>query len=416
MEINKIEMNGFTLYHIPSDKFKVFTIGAFFYFPFTTEGLAERSLLSSYLTKCNNNFQSKKDFSGYLTDIYGMTNYATFGKTGLSHCMNFIVRSINDKYLKDANINLFKEAVKVLNDTINNPYFNEDYFKQEKHLLLEDTYSLMDNKFQYATKQFLDIMYKDEKCKYPSYGSIEQIENMTFDSFKVVYNNLFNSKKVFFVIGDISKEDVIKEFEIFDYEPVTIDELNFLDTETKLIEQVEEKIEEKDHNQSIIIMGYRSEIRVKDEQYRGMFLFSLMMGGFFHSSLFQEIREKRSLSYSVNSDYNSKKGTFAIYAGLSANKIDEFKEVVTNIIEDYQNGNIDDEVFELTKKAIIANHYKLADRSSDGISLVVNDVMGIANSTIEERNEKINNITKEDVMNAAKCLKLDTIYILKGQS
>ena len=68
-------------------------------------------------------------------------------------------------------------------------------------------------------------------------------------------------------------------------------------------------VEAKDHNQSIIIMGYRSDIRVSDELYNGMFLFSLMMGGFFHSSLFQEIREKRSLSYSVNSDYNNKKGT-----------------------------------------------------------------------------------------------------------
>ena len=31
MKINKIEMNGYTLYHIPNKKFKTFTIGAYFF-------------------------------------------------------------------------------------------------------------------------------------------------------------------------------------------------------------------------------------------------------------------------------------------------------------------------------------------------------------------------------------------------
>ncbi len=39
MKINKIEMNGYTLYHIPNKKFKTFTIGAYFFRPLDKKGL-----------------------------------------------------------------------------------------------------------------------------------------------------------------------------------------------------------------------------------------------------------------------------------------------------------------------------------------------------------------------------------------
>ena len=161
-------------------------------------------------------------------------------------------------------------------------------------------------------------------------------------------------------------------------------------------------------------MGYRSEIRLNDDLYNGMFMLSSMLGGYFHSTLFQEIREKRSLAYSVSCDYNPRKGNFAIFAGISASKYDEFKSVVNQIIEDYQNGNIDNNVFELTKKSIISGIYKSADQQTYGIGFVLNEISGIENHTIEEKVNRVLSITKEEVIDAAKCLVLDTIYFLKG--
>ena len=43
MKINKIEMNGYTLYHIPNKKFKTFTIGAYFFRPLDKKGLDRKS-------------------------------------------------------------------------------------------------------------------------------------------------------------------------------------------------------------------------------------------------------------------------------------------------------------------------------------------------------------------------------------
>ena len=293
-------------------------------------------------------------------------------------------------------------------------YVDDKLIDFEKKLLIEDINRLYDNKSQYATRRFLDIMLKDEKCRFSSIGTVEDAKAITKESLTETYNNMLNSKHIVYVIGDISEEKIKDAFSNFHLKDEISEKLDFIDYETKKIEKVTEVVEEQKIRQSIVLMGYRSEIRLNDDLYNGMFMLSSMLGGYFHSTLFQEIREKRSLAYSVSCDYNPRKGNFAIFAGISASKYDEFKSVVNQIIEDYQNGNIDDNVFELTKKSIISGIYKSADQQTYGIGFVLNEISGIENHTIEEKVNRVLSITKEEVIDAAKCLVLDTIYFLKG--
>ena len=362
MKINKIEMNGYTLYHIPNKKFKTFTIGAYFFRPLDKKGLVENSILSNILMKYNQKYPSEQKFSHHLEDLYGMSLYVGFSRIGLVNNMNFIIRSINDKFLENCEENLFQEAVDLLNDAINLPYFNEEYFALEKSLLIEDIERVYDNKNQYATLKFVDIMYPNETCK-------------------------------FYVIGDIDLNTVKTAFDKISFNTYQKEELNFLDLETKQIEKVNEIIEKQANKQSIVLMGYRSEIRENDELYNGMFLLNHMLGGFFHSTLFQEVREKHSLAYSISSDYNSRKGTFVIHAGISADQFSKFKDIVNKIIEDYQNGIIDDDTMKLTKKMLINAQYKLADQPSYGASAIIKEVSDLKEKSPEEKAASIEKIT-----------------------
>ncbi|MFR7880161.1 MAG: M16 family metallopeptidase [Christensenellales bacterium] len=190
------------------------------------------------------------------------------------------------------------------------------------------------------------------------------------------------------------------------------EELNFW-IETKQIEKVNEIIEKQANKQSIVLMGYRSEIRENDELYNGMF-YLIICWGIFHSTLFQEVREKHSLAYSISSDYNSRKGTFVIHAGISADQFSKFKDIVNKIIEDYQNGIIDDDTMKLTKKMLINAQYKLADQPSYGASAIIKEVSDLKEKSPEEKAASIEKITKDEIMRAAKSLKLDTIFMLEG--
>ncbi len=413
MEINKLKIKNFEVYHIKDTKFKTFTVGIYFLSPLNEKELSYKSILSNYLTKCNDKYKTEKELTTYLKKMYGMDLFCSYGRTGLVTSMNFIVRSINDKYLND-NINLLEKSVTLLNDTINNPWFNVKQIELEKKLLIEDINRLYDNKSQYATKRFIEIMMANEKARFSSVGTIEDVKSINMESLKKSYQNMLSDKKLIYVIGDFEEENIISAFENFEVLPMNDVNLEFIDYETKEIEKVTEVIEEQNNRQSIVLMGYRSEIRVNDKLYEPMVFLTGMLGGFFHSTLFQEIREKRSLAYSVNCDYNSRKGNFAIFAGISAQDYEEFKNVVNNIITNYQNGLIDDDDIELTKKGLINNIYKSADQQTYGIQFILNELAGIKTKTIEEKVEIINSITKEEIVDAAKCLQLDTIYLLKG--
>lgn len=413
MEIHKLKIKNFEVYHIPSTKFKTFTIGIYFLSPLVETELAYKSILSNYLTKYNAFHQSEKELSIYLKNLYGMNLFCSYGRTGLVTSMNFVVRSINDKFLNE-DIHLLDKAVEVLNDTINHPFFNETHVDLEKKLLIEDIKRLYDNKSQYATKRFIDSMMPNEKCHFSSIGTIEAVEQIQLDTLFEAYQKMLSNQKIIYVIGDFQEEEVIKAFEKLDIMQSTHEILDFIDYETKEINQVNEVIEEQENRQSIVLMGYRSEIRVKDKLYEPMLVLSGMLGGFFHSTLFQEVREKRSLAYSINCDYNPRKGNFAIFAGISANKYTELKEVVGHIIDDYQNGLFDDELITLTKKAIISNIYKSADQQTYGVQFIINELAGIPTRTIDEKVKSISAVTRDELIEAAKCLKLDTIYLLKG--
>lgn len=413
MEISKYQMNNFEVYHIPSTKYKTFTVGIYFLSPFEETELSHKSILSNYLTKYNAFHQTEKELSSYLKKLYGMDLYCGYGRTGLVTSMNFMVNSINDKFLKE-DINLLEKAVELLNDTLNHPYFDEKLLELEKKLLIEDINRLNDNKYQYATKRFIEEMMPNEKCHFSSIGTVKHVEEITLESLKKAFEKVKLNQKLIYIIGDFEEDTIKKAFEKLEIGETNFEKLDFIDYETKIINEVNEVIEEQDNRQSIVLMGYRSEIRVVDHLYDAMSVLSGMLGGYFHSTLFQEIREKRSLAYSVNCDYNPKKGNFAIYAGISAEKYQEFKEVVNKIISDYQNGLLDDEVLDLTKKAIINSIYKSADQQSYGLQYLLNSLAGIKTRSIEEKVESINNISKESIIDAAKCLQLDTIFLLKG--
>lgn len=414
MEIKKIQVNQLTIYYIPDTKFKTLTVGAFFFSPLDENELTQRAILSNYMTKFNQVYPSEQELSSYLKELYGTELYCNYGKNGLATSMNFCVRTINDKYLNHHSVDLFQKAVEILNITLTKPYFDEKLVEIEKELLIQDLNRLYDNKSQYATRRFIDIMHANEKCRFPTIGNIESAKQVTVDSLSQAYERMMHAKRVIYVIGEVLEEKIKTEFGKLALLDETPEALEFMDYETKEIQEVTEVVEEQKNRQSIALMGYRSEIRIKDKLYDGMLLLSAMLGGFFHSTLFQEIREKRSLAYSVNADYNGRKGNFAIYAGIHATAYDEFKQVVQEIIAHYQQGEIDDKVMELTKKALINGIYKGADRPGYGLQMVLNEIMDFKNTTIEEKVQKIEGITKEEVMEAAKALKLDTIYFLRG--
>lgn len=406
---------SYPVYYVKTDKFKSTVVGTLMFTPFQKEELAERSVLSALMTKSNSEYPDEQAFNIYLQNNYNMEVSAAPVRNGKVSMFALYVTAINSKYL-ETDVDLFHESMHLLQTTLTKVDFDKAKIAQEKSLLIQELQNVYNNKAQYATQQFIKAMFKDETLSMRSTGEIEDIEKVNVSSIKKAHQHLLTFEQAFIVIGDLEKEQVETEFSKLTIPPVStsLPALSFLDLETKVFDQPQEIVETQNINQSIICMGYRSEIRVHDELYNGMFLLNGMLGAFFHSTLFQEIREKRSLAYYVGSDYNSRKGNLAVIAAVEKNNYEEVVRVVKETIKNYQDGKIDDEIIELTKKAYINKILKGEDAILAFVPDIINEIANFPLSTVEEKIARLNKITKEEVIKAANCLRLDTIYFLKG--
>lgn len=413
----KININNDIVYYEHNDKYKTITVGTLILCPFTKEKLSERTIISSLVYKSNSKFPNEQDFSIYCQELYDLGMSSTVSRVGRTVAWRFSVNIINTKYI-DQDMSLFNKAVDVLHTSIKSPNFTKENVEKEKRLYIKDLENVYNNKSKYALNQFFQHMFKDELYGINSLGELDEAKKVTLESVQTEYHRLLSSPRIFYVIGDIEEEFVKEAFKDFHFEKSssTYYEMELIDKETKEIIEVQEIVETQNMTQSILCMGYRSNIYLDHPDHPAMLLFDGMLGHYYHSSLFQVIREQHSLAYYVTSSYNSRKGDLIINCAISSTSYEKVKQLVNEIIDDYQNGRFDDEILELTKIQLISQLKKQEDAASTIVPNLYSEIANLKIRTLEEKIELINQIKKDDIIKVARSIKLDTIYFLKGEA
>ena len=165
-----------------------------------------------------------------------------------------------------------------------------------------------------------------------------------------------------------------------------------------------------------MFIGYRSDVRRNTSKRFDIMFLCAMLGEYFHSILFQVIREKHNLAYSIGTQLNMDKGAIHVFAKISKDNIDLVKKLVIEEIEKVQDGNIEDKVVELTRNAKINEILKNGDSPFNPLYDLQDQLMGFGEISDEMIIEKFKTITREDIQEVANMLVLDTIYVLKGKA
>ena len=173
--------------------------------------------------------------------------------------------------------------------------------------------------------------------------------------------------------------------------------------------------EEMELSQSKLVMGFRTQISAGDEEAVAERLMCAVLGGTANSKLFNNVREKQSHCYYCAASYNFINGLMIVDSGVLNENIEKTEKAILKEVEDMKNGNITDFEIEATKRAIV-NGFRTSNDTTAGIdnwysSQFINDGF----NSIEELAAKYNAVTKEEIVEAAKKLTLDTVYVLKNK-
>ena len=410
-----IKTNHITTIQTP--KFKTTLIKVSFTAPLSHDTLTKRILLSHVLRNSSQKFSSKKVLSVHLEDLYGANLSVSAKKQGQVHTVSFYLQVANEKFLKSAPP-LFEAALATLGEVIMNPKvdnasFCSEVVNLERRLLKEDIEAIYDDKTTYALRQLQEKMCATEEFGVSGDGCLTELAKITPSTLFTTYQNMINEDALAItIIGDLEHENVVQMVnENFNLGTDVRSQLDAVDREEKAVRGVDNFAEQQQINQAKLNIGYRTGVRIGDDDYFHALIFNGVFGGGATSKLFVNVREKASLCYYVGSMLDNYKGLMYVYSGLDLAQVPKAITIIDQQLEDICAGNVTKQELQLAKNSYINSKRSALDSASGMIADLETELMlGI---TTEDFIEKLQAVTVDQVQAVAKKIKKDTVFTLE---
>lgn len=398
MEITKLKTN----------KFKTNLCSIFLTLPLRKDTVTKNALLVSVLRRGFDKLKTQEEISKKLEEMYGAGFNCGVDKIGNYHVLKFYLETIDNQYTLEKE-NLLQEGIDLLigivfNPLIENSGFKKEYVKQEKENLKKILLTKKDNKAQYANERCIEEMFEGEAYSIYKYGYIEDIDEIDEKSLYEHYKKIINECKIdLFITGDS-----IENVKVPDIKGKQIQKININHIPHDKVKVVKENL---DVTQGKLIIG----LNMPKEDKEATAMYNTILGGGANSKLFQNVREKASLAYSAGSSYIKRQNTIFIKTGIEIKNYEKTLKIIKEQLEDMKNGKISDEEFNAAKKLITASIEAIPESEEDMITFYFDQRLFDDNLTVQDYLNKINNVTKEQVIQIAKKVSMDTIYFLKNK-
>lgn len=405
---------------IKTKKFKTITFKLLLLSEFTKENSTYYSLLSKVLMNSTKKYNTKKKIIDKLYDLYDANLGTSTSNVYNTNMFTFSLRVIDGVYVNDNS--LIDDALDFLYEFIANPNvinngFDEHSFNEEKKQLFDEISKIYNNKNRYAVKEAIKTMCPNEIISVSSVGTSEELEKITPESLYSFYKELISNCKFYiYAIGDLDN-NIFDKFNRFSFIGKDYDGVNYEIAQREYIkvDKIKERKEIQNINQSKLVMGFRTNTTHIDEKYNALQVFNVMFGGIFTSDLFLNVREKNGLAYDISSQIVDDSKVLLVYAGIDSENYKKTVDIILDILKNYKKGNIDEELLETAKINIISEYEEIEDYAGESLMLLIKQDVISKNLTITETINAIASITKEDIIDVANEIDIDTIYLLSNK-
>jgi predicted Zn-dependent peptidase len=258
----------------------------------------------------------------------------------------------------------------VLSDMILNPLFEEKELNKERQVIFEEMKMRRDRPDIYVVDQIQSLLYTGTLST-DFIGTEESMKSITKKKITEKFKNAYGSENMILcAVGDSNFEKLCRFCE------KTFKKSGFKLPEPVFGNKNMEKIDKrKGIDQVNLVFAYHVPNAKEKEVYTAQILSCLMVGGM-SSRLFQEIREKRNLAYSVRGGYagGRRYGYNTVIVGTSPENLEKVKSL---IIEEFNKlpKELDEKELNQVKEQLIGNS-KISREDSPGqmLDLLYNEV------------------------------------------
>ncbi len=403
---------------IGSHRFNTTSVSFNFYLPLKAETVADNALLPFILTSCSKDYPDFSVLNLKLNKLYGARLDSSCEKYGDCQLLRMTVSVINDNFSFDSD-SLVKQASELLLKLIFNPSVEDGAFLQrdvdrEKRKAIEHIKGEIAEKRIYAKTRLISEMFKGTAYGIPKCGTVEDVEAVTPQSLYKAWQNMLETAFVrVHVIGSAVPprlfEEILEKFEQINRHDITNCKICKPAVPANKVNTVFEKMDVK---QGKLVMGFSSDMYGDDDLSLPLMVMCDIFGGGPYSRLFTNVREKLSLCYYCSASSVRYKGLLTVDSGVECENADKAIDEILNQLSIMQKGEFTDSEFQSSVKSICDSLKTYYDSQN---SLDLWYALKINNQNLyspQDIIEKIKAVTKEDVIYAAKGVRLHTVYKL----
>ena len=388
--------------------------------PMAEATAARNALLPSVLLRGTKRCPDLRAITRELDDLYGATLSPLVRRVGDYQTTGLYCGFMDDRFALPgdrvlARIADFTREV-LLDSPLTRGSFLPEFVEGEKVNLISTIESELNDKRSYAMGKMLDIMCRGDSYGIPRLGRPEQVEDITPGDLRQHYENLLRESPVeIFYVGSAPAQEAAEYFR--GMLAGLSGQRKALPPQTGLtLAAGSDTVETMDVAQGNLCMGFYTPIDHGDPRFPAMQLLCTLYGGGMTSKLFQNVREKMSLCYSIDASYYGAKGILLVNAGIDFDKEAVTRQEILTQLEACCKGDITEAEMTAAREALLSSLRSVPDSPGSIENFTSTAALSGLVFSRESYMEAVQKVTLEDVVKCAGSVTLNTTYFLKGGS
>ena len=386
--------------------------------------VTKNALIPFMLKRGTSKLPNQYLISQELENMYGASFDCGVDKMGDNIVLKFYIETISNEYALN-NENILKMNMENLLDLVFDPVkengeLKKDFLELEKENLKKVIESKIDDKDSYAFDQCISSMYGENGFGLYKYGYSEDVDKITTEDISKYYDWLIDNCKIdIFISGNINEEEtkelLVQNDNIKKLKPrIENYTLNNEYTENKqIVKNVNEVQENMNVTQGKLVLGLDIVGSMENLQAVSL-VYNAILGDGANSKMFQNVREKAGLAYSAKSIFVKQKLNIFIRCGIQIENFEKAVEIIKLQLENIKNGDFTEEDINNAKVYLISGIRNVEEEQDTEVIFYIGQEIAKTNITLEEYIKKIESVSREDILNLANMININTMYFLRN--
>lgn len=289
-----------------------------------------------------------------------------------------------------------EQALDILSDMFFHSTFDENELEREKKVVLEEIKMYEDTPDDMVHDLLARASYGTHPLGYPILGTETNLHSFTSNDLRDYIAAQYAPKNIVISVAGNVDETFIDQIEQLFGDYTSDKNQNEISKPTFLAQSIHRH---KDTEQAHLCLGYNG-LSVLDHQIYSLVIMNNVLGGSMSSRLFQEVREKQGLAYSVFSYHSSflDSGMLTIYAGTGREQLPLLEETIQQTILSFMKDGLTDKELKNSKEQLKGNFMLGLESTSSRMSRNgKNELLLERHRSLDEMIEEIDAVTHESI-------------------